>query len=519
MSTKNPTRRQFLKTTGLGAAGVALNTSLGFASGRKPKRPNILFIMTDDHAAQAVSAYGSKINRTPNIDRLAREGMLFENAFCTNSLCAPSRATILTGKYSHVNGVRDNRDKFDGTQETFPKLLQKAGYQTAMIGKWHLKSMPTGFDYWNILPGQGAYYNPDFNEMGTKKRFHGYVTDITTDIALNWLDHRDKSKPFALLFQHKAPHRDWMPGPKYLSKYRGETIPEPDNLFDNYATRTIAARSQRMSIAKDLYPGYDLKLPPDPYFVHDRNYWNWVFGRLDENQKKKWHEAYQPGNEAFLKNPVDNKDLVRFRYQRFIKDYLRCIDSVDESVGRVLDYLDAHGLAENTLVVYTSDQGFFLGEHGWFDKRFMYEESLRMPLLMRFPKEVPAGATSKEIVLNLDFAPTFLDLAGVPKPPEMQGESFLKILRGKSVPNWRKAMYYHYLEYPNEHNVIPHYGIRTQRYKLIHFYYDMDAWELYDLEKDPHEMNNVFGDPAYEKIVENLKTELEKLRKKYGDLD
>ncbi len=303
MSTKKTTRREFLKTTALGTAGVALGTSLGFTSGRQPARPNILFIMTDDHAANAVSAYGSQINRTPNIDRLAREGMRFENAFCTNSLCAPSRATILTGKYSHVNGVRDNRDKFDGSQQTFPKLLQEAGYQTAMIGKWHLKSQPTGFDYWNILPGQGAYYNPDFNEMGTKKRLQGYVTDITTGIALNWLDHRDKSKPFALLFQHKAPHRDWMPGPKYLTKYQGETIPEPDNLFDDYATRTIAARSQRMSIAKDLYPGYDLKLPPDPNFVDDKEYWNWVFGRLDENQKKVWRAAYREENEAFMKNP------------------------------------------------------------------------------------------------------------------------------------------------------------------------------------------------------------------------
>jgi len=518
MGSSQKTRREFLKSAGMGVAGLTLGSGLSFAD-KKGNRPNIIFIMTDDHAAQAVSAYGSKINRTPNIDRLAGEGIRFKNAFCTNSLCAPSRATILTGKYSHLNGVRDNRDKFDGSQQTFPKLLQKAGYQTAMIGKWHLKSTPTGFDYWNVLPGQGAYYNPDFIEMGTKRRYHGYATDITTDIALNWLDHWDKSRPFALLFQHKAPHRDWMPGPKYLLKYRDKTIPEPENLFDDYATRTIAARSQRMSIAKDLYPGYDLKLPPDPNFVHDREYWNWVFGRLDEKQKQVWQEAYREENEAFLKNSPGDKDLVRFRYQRFIKDYLRCIDSVDESVGRLLDYLDAHHLTENTLVVYTSDQGFFLGEHGWFDKRFMYEESLRMPLLIRFPREIPAGTVSDEIVLNLDFAPTFLDFAGVSKPKDMQGESFRKILQGESVPDWRQSMYYHYFEYPNEHNVIPHIGVRTQRYKLIHFYYDMDAYELYDLKNDPHEMNNVFADPKYAAVVKELKMELVRLQKKYRDLN
>ncbi len=516
MKSTNSSRREFLKKASLGAAALTLTPGFRFGIGKK-RRPNILFIMTDDHAANAVSAYGSQINRTPNIDRIAQEGVRFENAFCTNSLCAPSRATILTGKYSHLNGVRNNRDKFDVGQPTFPKILRAAGYQTAIIVKWHLKSQPTGFDYWNVFPGQGAYYNPDLIEMGTKKRVHGYATDIITDIALDWLKRRDKSKPFALLFQHKAPHRDWMPGPKYLTKYQGETIPEPDNLFDTYATRTIAARSQRMSVAKDLYPGYDLKLPPDPNFLHDKEYWNWVFGRLDEGQKKRWRNAYAEENAAFLKNPPGDKELVRFRYQRFIKDYLRCIDSVDESVGRVLDFLDSHGLRENTLVVYTSDQGFFLGEHGWFDKRFMYEESLRMPLVMRFPEEIPAGSVSNEIVLNLDFAPTFLDVAGLSKPTDMQGESFRKIFQAEKVPDWRQAMYYHYLEYPNEHNVIPHVGVRTQRYKLIHFYYDMDAWELYDLQKDPHEMKNVAANPSYAEIAHDLKINLQKLRKKYGD--
>ena len=458
--------------------------------------------MTDDHASHAMSCYGSKINKTPNLDRLAREGMLFNNSFCTNSICAPCRAVILTGKYSHINGVIDNRQKFDPSQQTFPKLLQNVGYETAMIGKWHLKTDPTGFDYWNVLPGQGKYYNPDMKEMGQKRKYTGYTTDIITDHALKWLKERSGEKPFCLMYQQKAPHRSWEPGPKYLTMYDDVKIPEPENLFDDYSNRGRAAREQDMSIEKTM-TDRDLKLVPP------RN--------LTAEQKELWDEAYNPKNEAFHKANLTGKDLVRWKYQRYIKDYLRCIASVDENVGRVLDYLDQTGLAKNTVVFYTSDQGFYLGDHGWFDKRFMYEESLRMPLLVRYPQEVKAGSIKNDIVLNLDFGATFLDFAGVPTPPDMQGRSIRKILQGKTPRDWRKSMYYHYHEYPAVHSVKRHYGIRTQRYKLIHFYNDIDEWELYDLKKDPKEMKNIYSEPTNSSLVKKLKAELKLLRKKYKD--
>ena len=458
--------------------------------------------MTDDHASHAMSCYGSKINKTPNLDRLAREGMLFNNSFCTNSICAPCRAVILTGKYSHINGVIDNRQKFDPSQQTFPKLLQNVGYETAMIGKWHLKTDPTGFDYWNVLPGQGKYYNPDMKEMGQKRKYTGYTTDIITDHALKWLKERSGEKPFCLMYQQKAPHRSWEPGPKYLTMYDDVKIPEPENLFDDYSNRGRAAKEQDMSIEKTM-TDRDLKLVPP------RN--------LTAEQKELWDEAYNPKNEAFHKANLTGKDLVRWKYQRYIKDYLRCIASVDENVGRVLDYLDQTGLAKNTVVFYTSDQGFYLGDHGWFDKRFMYEESLRMPLLVRYPQEVKAGSIKNDIVLNLDFGATFLDFAGVPTPPDMQGRSIRKILQGKTPRDWRKSMYYHYHEYPAVHSVKRHYGIRTQRYKLIHFYNDIDEWELYDLKKDPKEMKNIYSEPTNSSLVKKLKAELKLLRKKYKD--
>ena len=503
---KNQTRREFLKSLGSVAGAAAglpllLNDNVSGQVSRK-RRPNIIFIMTDDHASHALSCYGSKINKTPNLDRIANEGMLFKNSFCTNSICAPCRAVILTGKYSHLNGILDNRQKFDGSQQTFPKLLQKAGYKTAMIGKWHLKTDPTGFDYWNVLPGQGAYYNPAMKEMGQQKKYTGYTTDIITDHALRWLKELEPGTPFCLMYHHKAPHRRWEPGPKHLTMYDGVTIPEPDNLFDDYSNRGRAAKEQDMSIAKTMTPN-DLKFSPP------RN--------LTDEQQRLWDAAYGPKNEAFKKANLKGKELIRWKYQRYIKDYLRCIASVDDNVGRVLDYLDEADLAENTVVFYTSDQGFYLGDHGWFDKRFMYEESLRMPLMVRCPRHIKAGSRSDEIVLNLDFAPTFLDIAGVPVPADMQGESLRPLLQGKTPGNWRKSMYYHYYEFPGAHSVKRHYGVRTGRYKLIHFYHDIDEWELYDLVKDPREMRNVYADVSYADIVKELKAELKRLRTKYKD--
>ncbi len=503
-----PNRREFLRTVGVGAATAALASCNGsqrewFHPEAAPQ-PNILYIMSDDHASHALSCYGSKINYTPHLDRIANEGMLFQNCFCTNSICAPCRAVVLTGKFNHLNGVIDNRERFDGSQQTFPKLLQKAGYQTAMIGKWHLKSDLTGFDYWNVLPGQGVYYNPVLIEMGVRKKHTGYVTDILTDFALNYLKNRDKKRPFCLMFHHKAPHRNWQPGPKYLKLYDNVNIPEPDNLFDDYANRGRAAKEQDMSIEKTLNDN-DLKLKPP------RN--------LTPEQKKLWDEAYDPKNDAFRKANLTGKDLIRWKYQRYMKDYLRCIASVDENVGRVLDFLDREKLSKNTIVVYTSDQGFYLGDHGWFDKRFIYEESLRMPLLIRYPQEVKRGSVNDDLVQNLDFAPTFLDYGGVKIPSDMQGRSLRPLLKGKTPRNWRKSIYYHYYEYPAVHSVKRHYGLRTKRYKLVHFYYDIDEWELYDLMKDPREMHNVYNDPAYAKIVKDLHGELQRLQKQYGDSD
>lgn len=464
-------RREFVRL--MGAAGMATlaSPSLGAVSGESA-RPNILFIMTDDHAAHALSCYGSRINSTPNMDRIAREGILFRNSFITNSLCAPSRATLLTGKYSHLNGVPDNVATFDGGQMTFPKLLREAGYKTLMIGKWHLKSDPTGFDYWNILPGQGAYHNPVLIEMGENRKHEGYATDIITDIAIAQLkEHRDT--PFCMLLHHKAPHRNWQPDAAHAQLYADRDVPEPESFNDDYQGyegRSSAAAHADMRIA-DM-PDYNDEAPPD----------------LTPDERKKWN------------------------YQRYIKDYLRTIASVDDNIGRVLDYLDESGLAKNTLVIYTSDNGFFLGDHGWFDKRFMYEESLRVPLVARLPGVIPAGSVSSEMVLNVDFAPTFLDFAGLQAPSDMQGRSIRPLLRGKTPPDWRQQIYYHYYEYPLSHRVREHYGIRTRRYKLIH-YSTIDEWELFDLEKDPDEVNSVYGDPAYRYRQEALKRELERLRR------
>jgi arylsulfatase A-like enzyme len=500
--------------------------ALSLSCRQKAPPPNIIFIMADDHAYQAISAYGSYRNETPNIDRLAHEGMLFSNAFVTNSICAPSRAVILTGKYSHLNGVRDNVLAFDSTQLTFPKILQKAGYQTVMIGKWHLKSEPTGFDYWKVLPGQGNYYNPDFLTPGGREQIHGYVTDIITDIAIDWLKNkRNKDKPFMMMYHHKAPHREWLPGPANIRKYEGVVFPEPPTLFDDYSHRGSAARQQTMTIRDEMNLWADLKIKPDNPEVINRddppaiNAYKWNYRRMTDAQKQAWDTVYDPIADNFKKTNPQGDELLRWKFQRYMNDYLACIASVDDNVGRLLDYLEESGLAGNTIVVYTSDQGFYMGEHGWFDKRFMYEESLRTPLIIRWPGKTRAGTVCNAMVLNLDFAETFLDAAGADIPEGMQGVSLLPLLAGKGPATWRDAIYYHYYEYPAVHSVKRHYGIRTERYKLIHFYYNIDEWELYDLQEDPQEMTNIYGQPGTEEITRDLKEQLEQLRARYGDSD
>lgn len=488
-------RRAFFPWAMFGFLALLVATTANLTAAEK--RPNILFIMSDDHAYQAISAYGSRINQTPNLDRLAKEGMRFNRCLVTNSICGPCRAVILTGKYSHVNGFMRNGDRFDGSQQNVAKLLRQVGYQTAVIGKWHLGSDPTGFDYWNILIGQGPYYNPPMKTAQGVTNHTGYTTDIITDLTLEYLKNgRDPEKPFFLMYHHKAPHREWQPSPEYMHKYDDVTIPEPDTLFDDYSGRGTAARTQDMTIEKTLTP-LDLK------FIPPKN--------LTPEQLKAWEAAYGPKNKAFKQANLQGKALVRWKYQRYIKDYLRCIDSVDANVGRVLDYLDESGLAENTLVIYTSDQGFYLGEHGWFDKRWMYEQSLKTPLMIRYPGVIKPGSENSDMVLNLDFAETFLELAGAKVPSDMQGRSIVPILKGDTPKDWRQSMYYHYYELPGPHNVARHYGVATDRYKLMYFY-NLDEWELYDLEKDPHEMKSFYGDAAYADVTAELKQELQRLR-------
>jgi len=470
---------------------LAASATAALASPARPQ-PNILYIMADDHAAHAISAYGSRINRTPNIDRIAAAGSRLTNCFCTNSICTPSRAAILTGQYSHKNGVYTLNDRLDPKRNHVAKELQRAGYQTAMIGKWHLASDPTGFDYWNILPGQGVYYNPEFIEEGTRKKHQGYCTDLIGDFSLDWLKRRNTQKPFFLMCHHKAPHRPWEPDPKYKSMFEGQTIPEPDNLFDHYAGRARAVSTVTMRVGEDM-------------------------------------------NQTDLKQPVPagmkGDALRKWGYQLYIKDYLRCVQSVDDNVGRILDYLDAENLSNNTIVIYTSDQGFFLGDHGWFDKRLMYEESLRMPFLMRYPGAIRAGSVNRDMVLNIDFAPMFLDYAGVPAPSEMQGRSFRHGLEGHTPRDWRKSMYYRYwMHNTSDHHVPAHYGIRTDRWKLI-FYYGKPLgmkgaeppdtqpdWELFDIRNDPREMHNLYHDPKYAGVVRKLTAELAQRQNEVGDL-
>jgi arylsulfatase A-like enzyme len=468
---------------------------------RSGKPPNIVFIFSDDHAYQAISAYNDprRLLETPHIDRLAREGMRFDRCIVPNSICGPSRASILTGKYSHLNGFYNNtNNRFDGAQMTFPKLLRAAGYQTAMIGKWHLVSDPTGFDQWHILPGQGIYYNPPMIENGQRVQHQGYTTDIITDLSLDWLKKRDKSKPFLLMCQHKAPHRQWLPPIRHLGHDHDRRYLEPLTLFDDYAGRGKAEHDQDMTIAKTMTE-IDLKLTPPE--------------ELTLEQRRAWDVYYEPRNAAFRAAMLKGKELVSWKYQRYMHDYLGCVKAVDDSVGQILKYLDDEGLASDTIVVYSSDQGFYLGEHGWFDKRWIFEESLRTPLLVRWPGIVKPGSTCPSIVSNIDFAETFLNVAGLPVPADMQGQSLVPILKDQTPANWRTSFYYQYFEYPIPHHVQPHHGVVTSRYKLVRFDGpDLDEWELFDREKDPHELHSVFGDPAYSTVVADLKRELVRLR-------
>ena len=493
----------------------------------KQKRPNIIFIMSDDHAYQAISAYDNRLTQTPNIDRIAKEGMLFSNACVTNSICAPSRAVILTGKHSHINGKVDNYFPFDTNNVTFPQLLQANGYQTAMFGKLHFGNNPKGFDEFKILPDQGQYYNPDFiTKKEGKTKVMGYVTDIITDMTLKWLkDERDSDKPFFLAYLHKAPHREWLPAERHYKEFTKKTFPEPATLFDNYEGRGRAAKEQEMNL-KDMTWAGDSKIKPenmDKLSIKE-NHWtdkmlyNSNLGRMNEGQRKSWDETYDKVNDEFVKKypSMNDKEKMKWRYQRYMQDYLGCIASVDEGVGKVLDFLKENGLDENTIVVYTSDQGFYLGEHGWFDKRFIYDESFKTPLLIKWPSVIKAGSKNSQMVQNLDFAQTFLEAAGIKAPEDMQGESLIPILKGNGK-NFRDAAYYHFYEYPSVHMVKRHYGIVTEDYKLIHFYYDIDEWELYDRRKDKNEMKNVYNDPNYAKIRETLHQKLAALRIKYKD--
>lgn len=488
---------------------------------KEPARPNIVFIMSDDHAYQAISAYNDKLIRTPNIDRLADEGMLFTNASVTNSICAPSRAVILTGKHSHLNGKIDNLSKFDTTNVTFPQLLQKVGYQTAMFGKLHFGNNPKGFDEFKILPGQGSYYNPRFITQKGDTVINGYVTDITTDLTLDWLQNRRvKDRPFLLMYLHKAPHRAWYPHEKHYKEFTKNTYPLPETLFDDYKGRE-AAKTAEMNILKHMHLAYDNKMDED--VLKKLGVPN-IFGRSEINrmtpeQRSSWDSIYDPIIADFEKAypQMDDRELTEWKYQRYMQDYLGTIASVDENVGRVLDYLDREGLSENTLVVYTSDQGFYLGEHGWFDKRFMYNESFKTPLLIKWPNKIAPGITEDELVQNLDFAQTFLEIAGAEIPGDMQGESLVPLLTGEKEKWDRDDVYYHYYEYPAEHAVKRHYGIATKDYKIIHFYYDIDTWEFYDRKKDPQEMNNLINDPAYADEIAMMKQKLEDTREKYKD--
>lgn len=489
--------------------------------GPRDKNPNILFIMTDDHTIQALSAYGhplSKLAPTPNIDRIAENGALFRNSFCTNAICGPSRAVILTGKHSHVNGFRMNGEQFDGSQPTLPKYLRSMGYNTAVIGKWHLHGQPTGFDYWDIINDQGNYYNPEFIRAGDSAVVEGYVTDIITEKSLDWLKSREGSEqPFFLMLHHKAPHRNWMPAPRHLNLYDTVRFPLPDTYFPEFVKQQ-AAEEQQQTIYRDMYEGYDLKLSTglgSDELAH--NPWVTDFERMTPAQREVWDQAYRKKNDDFHKADLHGEELAVWKGQRYLQDYLATVAAVDESVGQVLDYLEQSGLDDNTLVIYTSDQGFYLGEKGWFDKRFMYEESLRIPLLMQYPGHIKPGSEFEGMVQNLDFAPTMLEYAGADSiPSDIQGRSFRELLDANhNKGDFRDLIYYHYYDYPAFHMVKKQYGIRSNRYKLIHFYDDIDSWEFYDLEKDSVEMNNLIDAPEYQEIISKMYFKLDSIQEVY----
>ena len=502
-------------------------------------KPNILFIMSDDHAYQAISAYDDKLIQTPNIDRIANEGILFNNACVTNSICAPSRAVILTGKHSHINGKIDNHAKFDDSQTTFPQIFQKAGYQTAMYGKLHFGNNPKGFDDFLILPGQGNYINPKFLGKEKDTIIEGYVTDIITDLTLNWFKNkRDTNKPFLMMYLHKAPHRPWWPSTDKFAEFYDMKFPEPKTLFDDYSGMGTAAKTAEMNILNHMQYMHDSKVypstikemkevKPDIEYVdgkgtlmrptQERFYG--PYGRANKKQKEKYDVVLNKISEDFRLNwpKMNEKEKMKWKYQRYMQDYLATISSVDDNVGRVLDYLEESGLDKNTIVVYTSDQGFYLGEHGWFDKRFIYNESFKTPLMIKWPNVIKAGTTNEEMVQNLDFAQTFLEAAMIDVPDDMQGESLIPLLKGDSSEWTRDAVYYHYYEYPSVHMAKRHYGIVNKEFKLVHFYYDVDEWELYDRLNDPNEINNVYNNPEYSDIVNKLTKELKEIRVKYKD--
>ena len=499
---------------------TALIISFSACTSNRPKniveRPNIVFIMSDDHAYQAISAYNPDLIETPNIDKIADRGIKFNKAFVTNSICAPSRAVILTGKFSHLNGVRGNGQIFDGNQQTFPKVLQENGYQTSMIGKWHLKSLPTGFDYYNILPGQGDYYNPNFIKQGEDTIYQGYVTDIITKLSVNWLKDRDKTKPFLLMMHHKAPHRSWMPAIKNLELFDDKEFPLPINFYDDYEGRD-ALKQQLLTVKNHMDIRMDFKVPCDTCDTVSVNHWApgeyWRrLDRLSSEERQIWTNSYRKEELEFYEVREDETKFDQWKYRRYMEDYLRCIVSVDESVGQVLDFLIENELDENTIVVYTSDQGFYLGEHGLFDKRFMYEESMRTPLMVKYPEEIRENSQTELLVQNLDIAPTLLDVAGVSIPEDLQGKSLRPIWQNKNV-KWRDAVYYQY--YEEGFGATPHYGIRTNQFKLIHFYEPVDSWEFYDLKSDPYEMRNLIQDLAYKQEIKNLRDRMIELQATY----
>ena len=488
---------------------ATIPVAVAFSSPRaaKDERPNVVFLFSDDHAAHAISAYqqslkyGIKLPPTPNLDRLARDGMLFVNSFVTNSICGPARATVLTGQYGHLNGVMTNTEPLHPTTITFPKLMRESGYQTALFGKWHLRTRPEGFDRYEILAGQGPYYNPLLHSADDSVRYTGYTLNIVTERAMKWMNgDRDKSKPFLLMLNFNAPHRWWDPGPDQLAMYRDTTFEIPSTFRDDGAGRASAARDPEMKIALDLIPR-DLKLVPP--------------NNLTPAQMQEWLRQYEPENAKLRSANLTGDALAQWKYQRFIADYMRVISALDAQVGRVLGELDKAGLSKNTVVVYSSDQGFFLGDHGWFDKRWMYEESLRTPLIVRWPGVVKAGSRNTDLVMNLDLAETFLDVAGLKAPATMQGSSIVPLLAGRTPRNWRDAIYYQYFEYPGWHAVRRQYGVRTDRYKLIH-YYELGEWELFDLEKDPEELKSVYREKSYAGVRADLEGKLAALRKQYA---